>query len=118
MPSFRKMEVRSTEKRGSLALIVCVNDTATKPRLRFVSVLPRVWMMARGTIDLMVFLLTLGRVPVAMNHMMLMTEPRKNWYVVQVSGNLKTVSTCLLYLQRVQYCFTTTKLAHQLGLQG
>jgi hypothetical protein len=37
-----------TEKKGSIALMVCVNDTATFPRLIFVKRLPMVWTIARG----------------------------------------------------------------------
>jgi hypothetical protein len=46
----RKMAERRTEKKGSIALIVCVNDTATFPRLMFVKRLPMVWTIARGRI--------------------------------------------------------------------
>jgi len=41
---------RRTEKKGSMALMVCVNDTATFPRLMFVKRLPMVWTIARGRI--------------------------------------------------------------------
>jgi hypothetical protein len=46
----RKIAERRTEKKGSMALIVCVNDTATLPRLMFVKRLPMVWTTARGRI--------------------------------------------------------------------
>ena len=36
------------EKKGSVALMVCVNDTATAPRLMLVSALPRVCTTASG----------------------------------------------------------------------
>lgn len=39
---------RRTEKKGSIALIVCVNETATFPRLIFVKRLPIVWTAANG----------------------------------------------------------------------
>jgi ribosomal protein S26 len=44
------MAGRRTEKKGSMALIVCVNDTATLPRLMFVKRLPMLWTIARGRI--------------------------------------------------------------------
>jgi hypothetical protein len=44
----RKIAERMTEKKGSMALMVCVNDTATFPRLIFVKRLPMVWTIARG----------------------------------------------------------------------
>jgi hypothetical protein len=46
----RNIAERRTEKKGSMALMVCVNDTATFPRLMFVKRLPMVWTMARGRI--------------------------------------------------------------------
>jgi hypothetical protein len=45
----RKIAERTTEKKGSIALMVCVNDTATFPRLMLVKRLPIVWTIARGT---------------------------------------------------------------------
>lgn len=39
---------RMTEKKGSRALMVCVNETATFPRLMLVKALPKVCTMARG----------------------------------------------------------------------
>ena len=50
LTSPRKIAERRTEKKGSMALIVCVNDTATFPRLMFVKRLPMVWTIARGRI--------------------------------------------------------------------
>jgi hypothetical protein len=44
----RKIAERRTEKKGSIALMVCVNDTATFPRLMLVKRLPIVWTTARG----------------------------------------------------------------------
>ena len=44
----RKIAERTTEKKGSIALMVCVNDTATFPRLMLVKRLPIVWTIARG----------------------------------------------------------------------
>jgi hypothetical protein len=41
---------KSTEKKGSIALIVCVNDTATFPRLMFVKRFPIVCTHAKGRI--------------------------------------------------------------------
>lgn len=46
----RNKEERRTEKKGSIALIVCVNDTATFPRLILVKRLPNVWTIASGRI--------------------------------------------------------------------
>jgi hypothetical protein len=46
----RNIAERRTEKKGSMALMVCVNDTATFPRLMFVKRLPIVWTIARGRI--------------------------------------------------------------------
>lgn len=46
----RNIAESRTEKKGSMALMVCVNDTATFPRLIFVKRLPMVWTIARGRI--------------------------------------------------------------------
>ena len=46
----RNIAESRTEKKGSMALIVCVNDTATFPRLMLVKRLPKVWTIARGRI--------------------------------------------------------------------
>lgn len=46
----RNIAERITEKNGSIALIVWVNETATFPRLIFVKRLPNVCTTARGTI--------------------------------------------------------------------
>lgn len=46
----RNIAESRTEKKGSMALIVCVNDTATFPRLMLVKRLPMVWTTARGRI--------------------------------------------------------------------
>ena len=48
----RKMALMMTEKKGSIALTVCVNDTATLPSETLVSTLPRTWMTASGATDL------------------------------------------------------------------
>ena len=48
----RNRAERSTEKKGSMALMVCVNETATAPRDTLVSRLPRVWTRARGAMVL------------------------------------------------------------------
>lgn len=46
----RNIADRTTEKNGSMALIVWVNDTATFPRLIFVKRFPNVWTNASGRI--------------------------------------------------------------------
>jgi hypothetical protein len=50
LTSPRNMAERMTEKKGSIALIVCVNDTATFPRLIFVKRFPKVCTTASGNI--------------------------------------------------------------------
>lgn len=45
-----KSAARTTVKKGSIALMVWVNDTATFPRLMFVKRLPIVCAIARGKI--------------------------------------------------------------------
>ena len=51
----RKIADMITLKNGSIALTVCVNETATLPSETLVSTLPRTWMTASGTIDLSCF---------------------------------------------------------------
>lgn len=46
----RNIAERTTEKNGSMALIVCVKETATFPRLIFVKRLPKVCTIANGRI--------------------------------------------------------------------
>jgi hypothetical protein len=50
LTSPRKIAERRTEKKGSMALIVCVNETATLPKLRFVKRFPIVCTKANGRI--------------------------------------------------------------------
>jgi hypothetical protein len=93
----RKMAERRTEKKGSMALIVCVNDTATLPRLMFVKRLPMVWTMARGRIarSCAPEIFGLFRIPVIhMNRAM--TVPTVNCTVVMFMGYGKAFKTCLL----------------------
>lgn len=46
----RNSDESTTEKKGSIALMVCVKDTATLPRLTLVRMLPSVCTAARGRI--------------------------------------------------------------------
>jgi hypothetical protein len=50
LTSPRNMAERMTEKKGSIALIVCVKDTATFPRLILVKRFPKVCTTASGNI--------------------------------------------------------------------
>ena len=50
LTSPRNIAERTTEKNGSMALIVWVNDTATLPRLILVKRFPKVWTTASGKI--------------------------------------------------------------------
>mmetsp|Transcript_3283 Transcript_3283/g.9135 ORF Transcript_3283/g.9135 Transcript_3283/m.9135 type:complete len:210 (+) Transcript_3283:2077-2706(+) len=97
LDSPRKMEDRATEKKGSMALMVCVKLTATFPRLTLVSRFPRVWTHARGRIVINWLLVSLGLLWIPVAHTKrARQEPTTNWSSVQDTGNLNTLSTCLL----------------------
>jgi hypothetical protein len=133
------MAGRRTEKKGSMALIVCVNDTATLPRLMFVKRLPMLWTIARGriarswkirTITADVHLVTLyayrkfmrkliftcapeifGLFRIPMIHMnRAMTVPTVNCTVVMFMGYGKAFKTCRAQGQFTGSCpLQTTK---------
>ena len=93
----RNREDKMTEKKGSIALIVCVKLTATDPREIFVSRLPSVCTMARGTTALMVSLVMLGLLMIPVAHSTrAMTDPIMNCKTVIVRGWGNTSRTCLL----------------------
>lgn len=75
-----------TEKSGSNALMVWVNDTATMPNETLVSILPSVCTTARGSTARRVELEVSMRVPLAVNHPKPKMDPKRNWYVVHVMG--------------------------------
>lgn len=75
----RKRTEKRTEKRGSRALIVCVNDTATMPRETLVRRLPSVWTTARGNTARRVERDVSILVPLAINQPKPKMEPRRNW---------------------------------------
>ena len=92
---------KSTLKNGYIALMVCVKETATFPRLTFVSTLPSVCTMASGAIALSdsidsesLFSLC---IPVICNNAMKAT-PAANCHSVDVSGNGYAPNTCLLQM--------------------
>ena len=95
--SLRKMAEKSTEKKGSMALMVWVKETGTEPRERFVRTFPNVWTRARGRIWTSADLVIVGkgcrrRVHIKMQR----AEPNMNWRVVHVTGCGKAPRTCLL----------------------
>ena len=87
----------STEKKGSIALMVCVNDTATAPSDTLVSRLPSVCTAASGSTALISALSTLGAGCSLKSHISAASAlPTANWSVVHESGKGKTLRTCLL----------------------
>mmetsp|Transcript_22668 Transcript_22668/g.27381 ORF Transcript_22668/g.27381 Transcript_22668/m.27381 type:complete len:232 (-) Transcript_22668:824-1519(-) len=83
----RKTACMTTEKNGSHDLMVCVNETATLPRLIFVRRLPRVWTRASGRIVMRVLRSTWGRACRPAAHIMqAMTEPTARLSSVRVVG--------------------------------
>ena len=93
----RKAALITTEKNGSMALMVWVKDTATLPRDTFVSTLPRVWTHAKGRIVSSCFLVTLGLLWIPVTHTKRARhDPTMNWSSVHDIGNLKALRTCLL----------------------
>mmetsp|Transcript_31991 Transcript_31991/g.38712 ORF Transcript_31991/g.38712 Transcript_31991/m.38712 type:complete len:262 (+) Transcript_31991:859-1644(+) len=95
----KKMAERATLKKGSIALMVCVKDTATFPRLTLVSKFPRACTPARGTILSSVSLSTLGKECALVTHIVqTMVIPIANCIRVHVQGYGNTFNTCLLYI--------------------
>ena len=93
----RKSADSSTEKNGSIALMVCVKDTATAPRDTLVSRLPSVCTAASGSTALTSALSTLGAGCSLKIHMRPASAlPTANCSVVQESEYGNTWSTCLL----------------------
>ena len=93
----RNKDDKTTEKNGSIALIVCVKLTATDPREMLVSRLPRVWTTARGMTALTVSLVTFGLFMTPVVHSIrAMTDPTMNCKTVSVRGKGKAWRTCLL----------------------
>jgi len=91
----RKIAERRTEKKGSMALIVCVNETATFPRLMFVKRLPMVWTIARGRIARSWAPEIFGLLRIPVIHMnKAMAVPTANCTVVMFIGYGKTFRTC------------------------
>ena len=92
---------KSTLKNGSIALIVCVKETATFPRLTFVSTLPSVCTMASGAMALSDSIVSESLfslcIPVICNNAMKAT-PAANCHSVDVSGNGYAPNTCLLQM--------------------
>ena len=86
-----------TEKKGSMALMVCVKDTATAPRETFVSKLPRVCTAAKGSTALIKALSTFGAGWSLKSHIADASAlPTANCSIVHESGKGKTFNTCLL----------------------
>mmetsp|Transcript_23317 Transcript_23317/g.65492 ORF Transcript_23317/g.65492 Transcript_23317/m.65492 type:complete len:212 (-) Transcript_23317:91-726(-) len=93
----RKMEESTTEKKGSMALMVCVKLTATLPRETFVSRLPRECTHASGRIFSSRSRSSLGNLCRRVAHMSeAMQQPTANCSQVHVTGAVNTLSTCLL----------------------
>ena len=92
---------KSTLKNGSIALMVCVKETATFPRLTLVSTLPSVCTMASGAIALSDSIVSESLfslcIPVICNNAMKAT-PAANCHSVDVSGNGYAPNTCLLQM--------------------
>mmetsp|Transcript_20262 Transcript_20262/g.56455 ORF Transcript_20262/g.56455 Transcript_20262/m.56455 type:complete len:231 (-) Transcript_20262:325-1017(-) len=95
----RNRALKATLKAGSMALIVCVKETATAPRLTLVSRFPSVCTIARGSTLMIVLLFTVGRftMPVIQNSAA-SVAPTTNCTVVHVRGCGKALSTNLLYM--------------------
>ena len=92
------MLLSTTEKNGSIALMVCVNDTATFPSETFVMTFPSVCTTASGKMaSTCSFVTDLGSgcrrsvQSTAATH-----EPTQNCKFVHVMGNGKRFNTCLL----------------------
>jgi hypothetical protein len=94
--SCKKAIESTTEKNGSMALTVCVKETAIMPREMFVSVLARTWTMARGSTARKISprMIILRRD--AMNQPRPSRPPTKNWMVVAVRGYIHIFKSCLL----------------------
>eukprot|EP00958_Prasinococcus_capsulatus_P023703 scaffold3587_cov364-Prasinococcus_capsulatus_cf.AAC.3 len=96
---YPKMTTESrTVKNGSRALIVCVNETATELKLRFVSANPAACSAARGATRRSSFDDSFGR---WMTLKAISAAPTAaltpRWTAVHVNGYGNTLNTCLLY---------------------
>lgn len=93
----KKRAESSTEKKGSMALMVWVKDTATAPSETLVSKFPRVCTAARGSTALIRSLSTFGAGCNLKSHIEQASRlPTANCKVVQDKGKGKTFNTCLL----------------------
>ena len=92
----KKIAERTTEKKGSMALMVCVKDTATLPRLTLVSRLPSACTAASGRILSTSSLVIFGALCTRRVHMLsARREPTANCSQVHEMGTVKSFRTCL-----------------------
>ena len=93
----KKSAESKTEKNGSLALMVCVKETATFPSDTFVSKFPTAWITANGAIGFSIAIETCGGFFAPLAHIAAMSAlPTPSSISVTVTGYGNVFKICLL----------------------